>query len=114
MRPPPNGFKKAKSSKKMQMAFFVHEGKVLVEVGAKDLEINQFCMSKGGVWIVPRGETRIFVSPCPAANVWYPGNFYAISNESRSTTARIFFAQGCETDLRSKLEDSLRDRNVSQ
>ncbi|CAK4032663.1 Centromere 3 [Lecanosticta acicola] len=74
---PPEGFKRAKNSRKMQMVFFVHEGKVLVEVGAMGLEVNSFALSKGGVWIVPRG------------------NNYAITNESSTTTAKIFFAQGC-------------------
>lgn len=53
---PPEGFKRAKNSRKMQMVFFVHEGKVLVEVGAMGLEVNSFALSKGGVWIVPRGK----------------------------------------------------------
>lgn len=47
---PPSGFKRTKNSRKMQMVFFVHEGKVTVEVG--DLK---FGMTKGGVWQVPRG-----------------------------------------------------------
>ncbi|KAF2206952.1 hypothetical protein CERZMDRAFT_115429 [Cercospora zeae-maydis SCOH1-5] len=75
---PPEGFKRAKNSRKMQMAFFVHEGKVMVEVGATEMEVNQFAISKGGCWVVPRG------------------NNYAITNESSTRTARIFFAQGCE------------------
>ena len=33
------------------------------------------------------------------------GNNYAISNESRTTTARIFFAQGCEVDLSASKDD---------
>ncbi|EME47948.1 hypothetical protein DOTSEDRAFT_69770 [Dothistroma septosporum NZE10] len=74
---PPEGFKRAKNSRKMQMVFFVHEGKVLVEVGATGMEVNQFALSKGGVWIVPRG------------------NNYAITNESRTKSVKIFFAQGC-------------------
>lgn len=53
---PPGGFKKAKNSRKMQMVFFVHEGKVLVEVGAQGLEVNEFALSKGGCWVVPRGK----------------------------------------------------------
>lgn len=48
---PPNGFKRVKNSRKMQMVFFVHEGKVTV-----DIEDVQFGMTKGGVWQVPRGE----------------------------------------------------------
>ena len=126
---PPGGHKKTKSSRKMQMTFFVHEGKVLVEVGAKDMEVNRFTLSKGGVWVVPRGEfpnqrsggttmswhEHIVAQRATAApglreswrmllwNKWLtcavPGNFYAIDNESKTTTARIFFAQGCEVDL---------------
>lgn len=57
---PPEGFKRAKNSRKMQMVFFVHEGKVMVEVGATGLEVNQFAISKGGVWIVPRGKPVVF------------------------------------------------------
>ncbi|GAB7365393.1 hypothetical protein MBLNU230_g6471t1 [Neophaeotheca triangularis] len=72
---PPEGFKRAKNSRKMQMVFFVHEGKCLVDVGG-----NEFAVAKGGVWVVPRG------------------NNYAITNESRSMTAKVFFAQGCVED----------------
>ena len=60
---PPQGFKRAKNSRKMQMVFFVHEGKVLVTVGPPavngregESETNEFAVSKGGVWVVPRGE----------------------------------------------------------
>jgi centromere protein C len=53
---PPEGYKRTKNSRKMQMIFFVHEGKVTVEVG--DIK---FGMSKGGVWQVPRG-TFLFPS----------------------------------------------------
>jgi len=77
---PPGGFKRAKNSRKMQMVFFVHEGKVLVEVGATGLEVNEFALSKGGCWVVPRG------------------NNYAITNESETRSAKIFFAQGCVVD----------------
>ncbi|GAB7327163.1 hypothetical protein MBLNU13_g11074t1 [Cladosporium sp. NU13] len=60
---PPEGFKRAKNSRKMQMVFFVHQGKVLVTVGppalenggtGNDAETNEFAISKGGVWVVPR------------------------------------------------------------
>ncbi|KAF2159469.1 hypothetical protein M409DRAFT_30090 [Zasmidium cellare ATCC 36951] len=74
---PPEGYKRAKNSRKMQMVFFVHEGKVMVEVGATGLEVNSFTLSKGGCWVVPRG------------------NNYAITNESRTRSAKVFFAQGC-------------------
>lgn len=48
---PPGGFKRAKNSRKMQMVFFVHEGKCMVDVGG-----NEFAVAKGGVWVVPRGK----------------------------------------------------------
>ncbi|GAB7354821.1 hypothetical protein MBLNU459_g5207t1 [Dothideomycetes sp. NU459] len=72
---PPSGFKRTKNSRKMQMIFFVHEGKVTVEVAGV-----KFGMTKGGVWQVPRG------------------NNYAIYNESTRHSAMVFFAQGCESD----------------
>jgi hypothetical protein len=54
---PPSGFKRAKNSRKMHMVFFVHAGKVMVEVGASGEEgENEFAISKGGAWVVPRGE----------------------------------------------------------
>ena len=74
---PPEGYKRAKNSRKMQMCFFVHEGKVMVEVGAASSvregeregereregnETNQFAVSRGGVWVVPRGELQCFLS----------------------------------------------------
>lgn len=71
---PPEGFKRAKNSRKMQMVFFVHDGKVLVTVGppsveqngrggsGNDTETNEFAISKGGVWVVPRG---MFYLPFP-------------------------------------------------
>lgn len=52
---PPEGHKRMKNSRRMQMVFFVHEGKVTVEVG--DV---RFGMSKGGVWQVPRGMFSCF------------------------------------------------------
>ena len=69
---PPEGFKRAKNSRKMQMVFFVHQGKVLVTVGppalengggGNDAETNEFAISKGGVWVVPRGMLLIFSFP---------------------------------------------------
>ena len=54
---PPGGFKRAKNSRKMQMVFFVHEGKVTVEVGVGGgREGTVFAIAKGGCWSVPRGE----------------------------------------------------------
>lgn len=63
---PPEGFKRAKNSRKMQMIFFLHEGKVMVEIGATGMEVNQFALSKGGCWVVPRGMSvsfALFSSP---------------------------------------------------
>jgi hypothetical protein len=60
---PPDGYKRMKNSRKMQMVFFVHEGKVTV-----DIEDVQFGMTKGGVWQVPRGESFpafFFLYPSP-------------------------------------------------
>lgn len=70
---PPEGFKRTKNSRKMHMAFFVHEGKVLVTVGPpatdsdkqQQPETNEFAISKGGVWIVPRGMFFVFLFPLP-------------------------------------------------
>jgi len=65
---PPGGFKHRKSTRRMQMVFFVHYGKVTVEVGG-----TRFVITKGGMWQVPRGElnrscfsrdSRIPRSPC--------------------------------------------------
>jgi hypothetical protein len=61
---PPDGYKRMKNSRKMQMVFFVHEGKVTV-----DIEDVQFGMTKGGVWQVPRGEFFfLFLSLFPASS----------------------------------------------
>jgi hypothetical protein len=63
---PPEGYKRAKNSRKMQMCFFVHEGKVMVEIGAQAQgEMNQFAISKGGVWVVPRGKLHHFLFSFP-------------------------------------------------
>ncbi|KAK5690683.1 mitotic fidelity of chromosome transmission-related protein [Elasticomyces elasticus] len=65
---PPEGFKRAKNSRKMQMVFFVHEGKVMVDIGAQGMvekQVNTFAITKGGCWVVPRGKLAlsfIFVS----------------------------------------------------
>ncbi|KAI0900505.1 Mif2/CENP-C like-domain-containing protein [Annulohypoxylon nitens] len=70
---PPGSEKRTKNSRKMHMVFFVHSGSVEVTVAQ-----TEFRIGKGGMWFVPRG------------------NHYSILNDS-STSARIFFAQGCET-----------------
>ncbi|KFY89863.1 hypothetical protein V500_05427 [Pseudogymnoascus sp. VKM F-4518 (FW-2643)] len=72
---PPGAVKKPKNARKMQMAFFVHYGRVIVTVGDND----PFRIGKGGMWQVPRG------------------NLYSIENDS-DKTARIFFSQGCEVE----------------
>ncbi|OHE99199.1 cupin [Colletotrichum orchidophilum] len=69
---PPGAEKRPKNSRKMQMVFFVFQGKVLVMVHE-----SQFRISAGGMWFVPRG------------------NYYSIHNDYENP-ARIFFAQGCE------------------
>ena len=48
---PPGGKKHTKNSRRMQMTFFVHYGKVTVGVNE-----TYFTISKGGVWQVPRGK----------------------------------------------------------
>lgn len=67
---PPGGFKHSKNSRKMQMVFFVHQGKVMVDVGGtgadqKRADTNKFAISKGGVWVVPRGKPTL---SCPFAS----------------------------------------------
>lgn len=69
---PPGGAKKLKNSRKMQMVFFVHRGRVRVTVND-----TSFRIGTGGMWQVPRG------------------NFYSIENDY-DKDARIFFAQGNE------------------
>jgi centromere protein C len=48
---PPGAIKKPKNSRKMQMVFFVHYGRVNVTVNN-----NAFRIGKGGMWQVPRGK----------------------------------------------------------
>ncbi|KAM0713500.1 hypothetical protein Q7P37_010462 [Cladosporium fusiforme] len=88
---PPDGFKRAKNSRKMQMVFFVHEGKVLVTVGpptvdssGQEPETNEFAISKGGVWVVPRG---MFLSPLP-----FPTNHVPPLATPQKESDRIFMA----------------------
>ncbi|KAI9850463.1 MAG: hypothetical protein M1824_003294 [Vezdaea acicularis] len=71
---PAGAVKRTKNARKMQMCFFVSEGKVLVDVAG-----SEFRISRGGVWVVPRGNT------------------YSITNDY-DLPARIFFAQGCEVE----------------
>lgn len=48
---PPHGSKRSKNSRRMYMAFCLLSGKVSATVGDAEFKI-----SKGGVWMVPRGE----------------------------------------------------------
>lgn len=48
---PPGAEKRPKNSRKMQMVFFVFQGKVLVTVHE-----TQFRIGAGGMWFVPRGK----------------------------------------------------------
>lgn len=50
---PPGGVKRVKNSRKMQMVFFVHQGRVTVDVGTPT---TTFSIGKGGQWQVPRGQ----------------------------------------------------------
>lgn len=47
---PPMSIKNSKNTRRMQMVFFIHTGKVHVEVANREFNIN-----KGGIWQVPRG-----------------------------------------------------------
>lgn len=49
----PGVMKRVKNSRKMQMVFFVHYGRVTVEVGTPS---TSFSIGKGGTWQVPRGK----------------------------------------------------------
>ncbi|RDA93192.1 hypothetical protein CP533_3158 [Ophiocordyceps camponoti-saundersi (nom. inval.)] len=69
---PPGAEKRAKNSRKMHMVFFVHYGKVLVNINE-----TEFRITTGGTWFVPRG------------------NYYSIRNDY-DRPSRIFFAQACE------------------
>lgn len=55
---PPGAIKRPKNSRKMQMVFFVHYGRVKI-----DINRNVFRISKGGIFQVPRGK------PCLSCHV---------------------------------------------
>jgi len=94
---PVGGMKKPKNSRKMQMVFFVHTGRVQVAMNGGE----PFRISSGGMWQVPRGE---FPSRMNTLNVLTrAGNFYSILNDG-TKDARIFFSQGCEVE-EVRLED---------
>ena len=50
---PPRTVKRQKNSRKMQMAFFVHRGRVVVTI-----HNEQFSIGKGGQFLVPRGTSN--------------------------------------------------------
>ena len=54
---PPHSEKKPKNARKMHMSFFVFSGRVQVTVAD-----TTFSIGKGGMWFVPRGESRSFSS----------------------------------------------------
>nr|POF14869.1 centromere protein 3 [Quercus suber] len=58
---PPSGYKSVKNSRNMELVFFVAQGKVMVEIGTEDFGPNQFAISAGGCWVVPRGEFQTFI-----------------------------------------------------
>ncbi|KAK5009098.1 hypothetical protein LTR28_002730, partial [Elasticomyces elasticus] len=98
---PARGYKRMKNSRKMQMVFFVHEGKVTVEVAGLT-----FGLTKGGCWQVPRVASRSGAAAHPQGSLAkgrsgvavdnIARNNYAIMNESHTRPAKVFFAQGCE------------------
>ncbi|EGX93434.1 cupin domain-containing protein [Cordyceps militaris CM01] len=69
---PSGSEKRPKNSRKMHLVFFVHYGKVTVSINEE-----QFRISTGGMWFVPRG------------------NYYNIANDYEFP-ARVYFAQACE------------------
>lgn len=104
---PPGGVKRTKNCRKMQMVFFVHRGKVTVDVAGM-----QFGVTQGGIWQVPRGE---FFPPLvlllhrgsrESVLTTFKGNNYSIENESSTYPATIFFAQGCEYDSATAVDES--------
>ncbi|KAF2145897.1 uncharacterized protein K452DRAFT_340399 [Aplosporella prunicola CBS 121167] len=83
---PAHGSKRAKNSRRMHMAFCLLSGKVEVTVGD-----NLFSISKGGVWLVPRGEFQ------PHPSVLFPS----------------FPASSQSFDLSLSLSDSLRVKQAA-
>lgn len=96
---PPGGYKGTKNSRRFQFLFFVHYGKVAVDVGG-----TRFVITKGGMWQVPRGIFSLLHYFSPGWPWWiaaddFPqlGNFYSITNET-DHPAKIIFSQGCEAE----------------
>jgi centromere protein C len=84
---PAGGYKRSKNSRRMEMVFFVHTGKVDVTVG----EI-EFTISKGGIWHVPRGTFHsIFSLLCCLIHYYSPCQPFrtAIRAPSRVTVAGL-------------------------
>ncbi len=50
----------------------MYEGKVLVEIGTQggEVSVNEFAITKGGVWVVPRGEFSVFFARVFAFTGW--------------------------------------------
>ncbi|OAA59265.1 cupin domain-containing protein [Cordyceps fumosorosea ARSEF 2679] len=80
---PPHSEKRPKNSRKMHLVFFVHYGKVTVNINDA-----QFRISAGGMWFVPRG------------------NYYNIANEF-DFPARVHFAQACEVSTSPQAVDDM-------
>ncbi|TQW00570.1 cupin domain-containing protein [Cordyceps javanica] len=86
---PPGSEKRPKNSRKMHLVFFVHYGKVTVSINEE-----QFRISAGGMWFVPRG------------------NYYNIANEF-DFPARVYFAQACEVSPSPQAVDDMTQTIVA-
>ncbi len=64
---PPEGAKRVKNSRKMQMVFFVFYGRVEVSMGTP---LKTFSIGKGGQWQVPRGKLFCSLSFCITTRVF--------------------------------------------
>lgn len=53
---PGGGMKRSKNARRMQMCFFVAQGRVSVDVGPLSGPASRFSIGKGGFWQVPRGK----------------------------------------------------------
>ena len=90
------------------MAFFIHSGRITVNVGTPT---TTFSIGRGGQWQVPRGiwnrpptpfslstllSILLFWGVCEGGADDSAGNFYSMINESETKDAVVFFAQGCQ------------------
>lgn len=86
---PPEGAKRVKNSRKMQMVFFVFYGRVTVDVGTPT---TSFSIGKGGMWHVPRGKKSLFFSLLLCHSTFYKHftsvTFFATLN---FTGCRVFW-----------------------